>query len=122
MRDPSLKLRSDILGNETRTQVWLLDLLDIDLDLFTRQALKVLTQPLDRRTAATNDDPRLGSMDNHDHLIRQALNLNAIDPCVPSLLTNKLTDRQVFAQQVGILFALSKPARLPRLDDPQPKP
>src|SRR5205814_5181593 len=78
--DAALDLARDVLGDELRVELGLLDLLDGDAHTVAEALLEVLTELVDAGAAFADDDSRLGGVDGDGELrVGAALGLDLRD-------------------------------------------
>ncbi len=70
-------LLANALRDELGVQLRLMDLADVELDLFARQLLQLATEHVDVGAALADDHTRLGRVDRHLNLVRSSLDLDA---------------------------------------------
>jgi len=80
-RHPAGQLIADTLGDERGVELWLLDLLDVELDPVVEPGdlLDLLLQAVGLRAAPTDDDARAGGVDVHAQPVTGALDLDSTD-------------------------------------------
>ncbi len=117
-RNPLLELLGDVLRDELRVQVGVLDLDDVDghglvQELFAREA-----QLLDFGAALADHDARLRAVDVDAHFRGVALNLYLRDAGRGKPLEKHLAQLVVLDERVAELAVFHKPAGVPIFDDP----
>ena len=77
-RDALLELIDDVLADETRVELGMLDLDDVDLNALAGQMLEALADVFDPDAALADDDTGLGGVDDHARLIGAPLDLDLL--------------------------------------------
>ena len=85
------------------------DFENVDEHVAIGSALDALFQPLDLDALATDDDSRTGGVDIDLELVRRALDVDRRDSGMPQTLLERLAQRQILVEQLGI-FLLGIPA------------
>ncbi len=76
-RNTLLELDRDVLGQQLRVKVRILDLADVDLYLLADHFHDGVAKTVDVSAAATDDDARTRGVNVHADLVRRALDLDA---------------------------------------------
>src|SRR5262245_6664899 len=119
-RDALLQLHRHRFGDQLRVELGLLDLLDVDEDLAAGPLLDFLLQLVDFRPLAADDDAGPRGVDVDLQAVDRALGFDLGDAGVREALLQRLAERQVFVQQLGVVL-VRVPARAPGLVETQPK-
>ncbi len=107
--DALLELQRDVLGDELRVELGLVDLEDVDEDLARGALLDVGLELVDLRALAADDDARTRGADDETQLVAGALDFDRADAGGLQLLAQLSLELDVFDQQF-VIAALYEPA------------
>src|SRR5664279_1760374 len=111
--DTTLKLLGDVLGDELRVEVGLLNFVHLDLRRLARHLLQSLLHLLDRITLAPDQDAGAGGVDRDLKLVRVALDFDARDSGFFALFLDVAANGEIFFQLIAELLPFGKPAGIP---------
>jgi hypothetical protein len=120
-RRKATRLLSDILGNQRCVDLGLAHLDDVEMHFGARDLADVAAKLLDIRTLLADNDTRASRVDRHAALLVRTLDHDLRDAGLLQLLVQKLTDLEVFMQQLAILMTTGEPARVPCAVDAEPQ-
>ncbi len=83
------------MGNQVSIDIWVLNLFDFQIDLLANCGFQALADLLDVLAFTADQDARLGSVNNHLHLTRKALDIDARDACLGRFATHELTQGKI---------------------------
>ena len=115
--DALLELLSDVLGDELRVGVGVLDLDDVQADRLAEEGFDFLLQSLDARAALADDDARLGGVDGHGDLGGGALDVDVGNARALQLGLQHLAKIVVLNEVVGEILFPGVPLGAPIEDD-----
>ena len=116
--DALLELVDDVLPDQTRVELGMLDLDDVDLHVLLGQALEALADVLDADAALADDDAGLGGVDDDAGLIGAALDLDARNRRSTRQAAEVFADRLILMQPSAVVL-LFEPAAVPSPGDPE---
>ena len=111
-RDTLFELVDDILADETRVEFGMLDLDDVDLNVFLGQVLEVLANIFDADAALSDNDTGLRSVNDHARLIGTTLDLHFGDRCSAGQATEIFANGLVFMEPRFVVLFF-EPAAFP---------
>src|SRR6202051_595507 len=119
--DAFLELIDDVLADQTRIELGMLDLHDVDLNGFLRQVLEAAPDVFDPDATLTDDDARLSGVDDDAGLIGAAFDLDFRNRRGTGEPPKILANRGVFVEP-GTIILFLVPAAVPRPRDSKSQP
>src|SRR5579883_1389671 len=117
-RDALLKLIHDVLGDQARVELGMLNLHHVDGDVFAGEPFEVASNIFDADAALADDDTGLGGVDDDARLIGPPFDLDLADRRRTHPPIERLTDRHVFVKPVDVVLFL-EPTAIPGARDSQ---
>src|SRR5690606_3277746 len=111
--DAPLKLLGDALSHQSRINLGLAHLDDVQVHLGRRQLRQISAHLLDVGALLADQNTRPSRVDRHTALLVRPLDHDLGNPGLALLLHDVLADRAILMQQLAVLAAISEPAAVP---------